>query len=117
MKQAIQKAIEGGWIPDTWEKYYDNSYEACVTRHKEYVLFLMAKSDPLFFQALGKALSWENKQHPHWRLDLRKEYDDLENKEGIESKRIHPWEAQMHNFTDHLIAEKDPELFFQELLK
>lgn len=73
--------------------------------------------DPLFWQSLGKALGWEAHQHPHWRLSVLKEYDDLNNAQGILSKRLHPWEAQMVLFISHLSTGADANSFFKSLLE
>jgi len=49
--------------------------------------------DPTFFQALGKALGWNEKG-----------YDYL-------------WVNTWHSFIDHLIAKKDPDDFFKTLIE
>lgn len=55
--------------------------------------------DPLFWQALGKALGW--KEHP--------KYDG--------TRQISPaYEWYMHRFIDHLIEGKDAESYFEALL-
>lgn len=120
MQQAIQKAIEGGYrnIEDNYEidgeklrlyRKKDNATTALL----EYEYLLL---DPLFWQALGKSLGWESGQHPHWSFTLLKEYDTHIEHGGISCKRLHPWEAQMHRFIDHLAEGKNINSFFKELL-
>ncbi len=88
MKDAITKAIEGGYEPRGLEVIQ------CTTLHDEYYdhYFL----DPLFWQALGKAMGWEKRNSS----DLFPE-----------------WHLQWRNFIDHLASGKDVESFFKELLK
>lgn len=84
MKEAIQKAIEGGYRQTS----FDLSYSPLL--------------DPLFWQALGKAMGWEDFEG----------YDV----EGDFSK-IEGWRNHWHRFIDHLASGGDAESFFKELLK
>lgn len=56
--------------------------------------------DPLFFQSLGKALGW-----------------NITLKNIITGKDIPEWQAQWIAFVEHLIAGKNAEEFFINLLK
>lgn len=99
MEKAIQKAKEGGYtIPKFgWED----------TEEAEHALILL---DPLFWQALGKAEGWENKDNSRnkfWKSQ----------QEGNCVTLLDEWENQMHNFIDHFIAKKPINSFFEELLK
>jgi hypothetical protein len=84
MEQAIKKAIEGGWRDRFLSKNHKNT-EAILVQWD-------ALLDPLFWQALGKALGWEEKlQH-------------------------NPWKRCWHRFTDHIASGKDADSFFTNLL-
>lgn len=146
IKQAIQKAIEGGYSPSgrTWK-----------ARQVHRILL-----DPLFWQSLGKALGWgewtiklEDIEH-RWELEkylpdtgktpvynckdcyARKINNVIETEEEYEWYEIKPnhwtarhliqkhggykkqtWKEYWHRFIDHLAENKDPEEFFKELLK
>lgn len=93
MKEAINKAIEGGWRKDfQWE-----SVEEMLWLKEKFLL------DPLFWQALGKAMGWKpndpNISHA--------------TQSGMERCSICLW----HRFISHLAEGKDAESFFNELLK
>jgi len=108
MKEIFEKAVEGGWdkkrahVSDSWtEVGMDSTHKALL--------------DPLFWQGLSKSLEWENKQHPHCLLTLMTEYDSTNL--DLVGKRIHVWQYHWHRFIDHLAQDKDPELFFEGLIK
>lgn len=108
MKEAIQKAIEGGYkLPN------DTDYSASYVKIKnvrgrttDFVFGQFGSQclgtiptadillDPLFWQALGKAMGWE------FRSDHKE-----------------PWKKEWHRFIDHLAEGKDVESFFKDLLK
>jgi hypothetical protein len=101
MREAIQKAIEGGYgfqglIPGT--NYY-NSYVNDLNNSD--TLF-----DPLFWQSLGKALWWSVTDQC-WGCG----YD-----EGA-TDNTPEWKVYWHSFIDHLAEGKDPEDFFKQLLQ
>lgn len=109
MKEAIQKAIEGGWqgleFMDEVEVEEGLKYPLYARvwgtskegeGHGTQVAFILL--DPTFWQSLGKALGWgltvdENHSGPNEPIEY--------------------W----HNFIDHLAEGKDPDSFFQALLK
>ena len=106
MKTAIEKAIklsiEGGYKPYVIESSGLQSY------YESYKIFL----DPLFWQALGKAMGWEkyddNKCPHNGMCGLRCEG----------SKIIVPgWMSRWHRFIDALASGQSAESFFKELLK
>jgi hypothetical protein len=97
IKQAIQKAIEGGW-KHKWSEEYNNT--VCNINSLLEPSFLL---DPNFWQALGKSEGWWDNRgfdadmNSSWNLD--------------ECHR------NMHQFLDHLIEGKDIDSYFKELLK
>lgn len=93
MKEAIQKAMEGGWEPvlNSKEYRYSIGNGNRIRILEDYHEFL----DPLFWQALGKAFGWEIVSG---------------------SNMNHQWTQEWHNFISHLIMEKDIESFFKDLL-
>jgi hypothetical protein len=103
MKEAIQKAIEGGYI---YTKEYNQKtidwLADNMLKHQHQVLL-----DPKFWQALGKSLGWELVDHKVHALaySLGKELPN--------QKWLYNW----HLFIDHLAEGKDPEEFFTNLLK
>jgi hypothetical protein len=99
MEEVIKKAIKGGWKPAEYRershfrtrgrhRWNKNTVSSSITTHE--ILL-----DPLFWQALGKALGWETVSG---------------------SNMNHEWTQQWHSFIGHLIMGKDPELFFKDLL-
>lgn len=100
LKEAIQKAIEGGYgyrnyIPkDAPDDFVKIPYKEMAD------IFL----DPLFWQALGKAMGWEK------MLEDRKWGDKGEVPDPM-------WLRKWHRFIDHLAEGKDAESFFEALLK
>ncbi len=105
MKEAIKKAIQGGFKPhwslheDTIEKTIemlegkDEIYSDYFGTIKQAPKPLL---DPLFWQSLGKALNWK-----------------------IDKSRVglHEWKIRWHEFTEHLINGGEAEKFFNQLLK
>jgi hypothetical protein len=115
IKQAIQKAIEFGWVGV-------NPFEINVNPHDEdlpkamveVMQSIMRKPyisevllDKNFWQALGKSEGWE------WFADIADYNVFMANRpEG----KTH-WKIEMRNFIDHLIQGKDIDSYFKELLK
>ena len=89
METAIKKAIEGG---------YDGHGLTLDSGAVIYDRFLL---DPLFWQCLGKAEMWREKE--------------LEAKDGTKYKAeyIYVW----HSFIDHIAEGGDIDSFFNQLLK
>lgn len=84
MKKALTKALSAGWDP---KRHYRASDWAIVT------------SRPDFWQALARALKWDNKvpvDHPVVKFVI-------------------PWLAAWHGFIDHLVAEKKVDEYFEAL--
>lgn len=86
MENIIKKAIEGGWKPkalvfknsktvkevlETFKFCYPDNES--IVQHKHFHEYF---SDPLFWQALGKALGWNNKRCDYDNdVQLKKDYD------------------------------------------
>lgn len=120
MKEAIQKAIEGGYVNQMIYNHYDNNMISYL--NFSYLVFL----DPLFWQCLGKSLGWKGEKIRmcvgcgvalKWNEDPtmngkhggRKGCgSDIEEYEG-------QWLIEWHMFIDHLASGKDADLFFKEL--
>lgn len=90
MEKVIQKAIEGGWVA-----------KCCFKPEKNWHwykgdIFL----DPLFWQALGKAMGWGKKMVSDKGVRMR----DTSN---------YYW----HHFIDHLASGENADDFFKELCK
>lgn len=83
MEKAISKAIEGGYKYNApWEFGTKDLYDASILL------------DPLFWQALGKALGWR----------------------GADHDKTAGWFDEWHNLIDYLASGKDADSFFQNLL-
>ena|SRR3990167_1280927 len=97
MKNAITKAIEGGWKVDHWDTngdWYFPKHENLQLNTSKVLL------SPLFWQALGKAMLWDK--------DKTFEEDGL---------TLISWRREWHKLIDHLAEGKDAESFFNKLLK
>lgn len=101
-KEAIEKAIEGGWKPSKFRErfMYNTSYKrfsqsktssAAISSHE-------IALDPTFWQALGESLGWKE-----WTTTMLV-YDEL------------TWFHYAHKFTDLILQGKDTDEFWKELL-
>lgn len=112
IQQAIEKAIEGGWLKGSKLKCiseYDGSYipkvafftlksdETSTGNWHRDVLALI--SDHLFWQSLGKAMGW---RIGYYGSDF-------------ETIEMSPYLVQWHRFIDHLAEGGTPESFFESL--
>ena len=136
MKEAIQKAIEGGYRYKRWGEDLTNSIATDPHQTEEADILL----DPLFWQALGKAMGrGRENEDMAVRLDIDVKFYYKEPRpstaselieQGNEEERIkyhlskyathlkgRDWLHEMHRFIDHLTEGKDAESFFKELLK
>ena len=92
MKNAIKKAIEGGWkIPHVEEQDEAPAAIRFYVKNPHKILL-----DHLFWQALGKAMGW--------------------GLEEDENKRWMDWKTHWHDFIQHLIEGKSADSFFDDLL-
>ncbi len=130
MKEAIQKAIEGGW--ETKHNFNDWGGEIMSDFANEALL------DPLFWQALGKALGWghclncgDSGEVPigenRVTLDMAIDAGDRSLEGTLHSVEMGQCEVcggtqsgdylyHWHRFIDHLAEGKDAESFFSSLL-
>ena len=108
IQQAIEKAIEGGYIPFGGEYgkskrflngWHLNTEEKCIqwgVAGQDDCDFQLPLSDifldPLFWQSLGKAMGWDKNKYI-----------------------IGNWKAHWHRFIDHLVEGKEAESFFEKL--
>ena len=118
MKEIIKLAIEGGYsapaVESTikfWEEDKNNPEEA-----ESYAYWVVMQSvlNPKFWECLGKSLGWEK-----WTChSCGEKYlgDKLCPKCKFGKATRKDWTHHWHRFIDHLASEKDPELFFKELL-
>lgn len=93
--QAIQKGIEGGYKNELVEHWVVSGGSSGGEVEKFFL-------DPLFWQALGKALGWE-KCPKTGKLNCKQCSKDV-------------WLMEWHGFIDHIAKNKDPDEFFKELL-
>jgi hypothetical protein len=93
-KQAIEKAIEGGWNDKIGGHYEEIGFWQTIAL------------DPTFWQALGKALGWNG-----LILELIPDAD--------RGKIIDPneWHGHALDFYDLILTGGDTEAFWNELLK
>lgn len=118
MKEAIQRAIKGGWKPKTsvfrnskTQKHILETFTFCypdeesIRQHKHFYEYFL---DPLFWQALGKVEGWDTSNMKQWwqKCDIRDRITLLDR-----------WENEMHSFIDHIAGAGDVDSFFKELLK
>jgi len=131
MKEAIEKAIEGGWNKDWYFSHFngdevafgdvnkDSENNPCYYKDKNAILL-----DPLFWQSLGKALGW-GRLHcdscGEFAKPVREKESDPEYWRDCCSKKKldygKSFVAHWHRFIDHIAQGGDCESFFKELLK
>jgi hypothetical protein len=124
MDKAIKLSIEGGWtiegifIKVSDEVFFEPGYinlKRVIKGWKEgerikitQELINKALLDPLFWQALGKAKGWSEKDFF---------LPDCEGC-GMPQEQLNPWWRHVwHCFIDHLAEGKSAEEFFDNLLK
>lgn len=113
MEKAIQKAIEGGYIP---QNIYDNPDTSfCVYYNGKAYLGTTALVllDPTFWQCLGKAMGWEGKKQqvidngpysrPRYELGGWEQTGD--------------WKKEWHSLIDHLADGGNVDEFMNNLIK
>lgn len=98
MKNAIEKAIEGGYEHDLISGLLSDFEKGIYANWNNYCVLLL---DPLFWQALGKSLGW-----PKISAYPRESDNEFET-----------WKMTWLYFIDHLAEGKDPESFFTNLLE
>lgn len=88
-REAIEKAIEGGWANKEKCSYYDDFF------HWEF-----AALDPSFWQSLGKTLGWN-------------EHDGALTHFGMEEG----WRFHAIRFYDLILTDGDTKVFWDEVLQ
>lgn len=119
MEKAIKLAIEGGYKWKKSSNFRINGQEI-IWRNEagswiEQLLREQLLLDPLFWQALGKSLGWEE-HGDEYRL---KGYMKMHKDGSVTSDLRSVWEGWQyawHRFIDHLAEGKDAESFFTTLL-
>lgn len=95
IQQAIQKAIEGGW------EYWRGEIPS-VTGHGDLFVDEKMVLDPLFWQALGKAMGWKDVRIP-------RHLDDVDGRLQI------GWLYYWHYFIDNLAEGGSIKTYFEKL--
>lgn len=109
-KEAIEKAIEGGWHLDTpniarfandkgVQLYETDGLKTYVAMEAEIAL------DPSFLQALGKALGWEKETHAF-----------VHGREDVTTIGGRTWLIRAFQFYEIVLTGGDTEKFWEELL-
>lgn len=132
MKNAIVKAIEGGWRPENlkWQSHAPSWIrQAAINRGKFWERYVL---DPLFWQALGKSLGWDE----HF---VEKHYSNINADDGslVEVSKTgkhtcnehcitrinhgvewadQEWLYRWHSLVDHLANGGDADSFFEALI-
>lgn len=107
MKEAIEKAIEGGWPAND-----SPARKLGVYGFETYSKADLAqmREDPLFWQSLGKALGWGKD------FNLIITHPNMGPVGSVKDKTL-DWKYHWHRFIDHLAEGKDPSEFFTSLIK
>jgi DNA-directed RNA polymerase subunit RPC12/RpoP len=125
IKQAIEKAIEGGWkyegetprCDELYDTFYISDYDGGFENLNLYKAFL----DPNFWQCLGKAMNLPEivcnncgKEAARGEGRYYYECEDC----GLlveEDYPVSPWLRMMHRLIDHLSEGGTIEKYFEEL--
>lgn len=99
-KEAIEKAVEGGW------KYSASAGWHSALGHEEVQCMYLIALDPSFWQALGKALEWG--------IHAAYVTDPDDGAMGIE--QVKEWKLNAFRFYDLILTEQSTEAFWRELL-
>ncbi len=111
MKNAIQKAIEGGYDPVKAGIYLASKGDTFKAQ------FLI---DPLFWQSLGKSgdrdwMNWAVCLTCGTKVPIFRECNCDDDEDTTPEPQM-AWEWYWHKFIHHLAEGKDPEDFFTNLL-
>lgn len=98
IEQAIQKAIEGGYVIGEGKRY--DEFRHKLGQHIHTFPREIGFLDPLFWQSLGKAMGWK---------DVGETYGLPVSMASI------GWLYHWHRFIDHLAEGEDAESFFEKL--
>jgi hypothetical protein len=92
-REAIEKAIEGGWATYKGEPIEFYFYDECRPKWQEIAF------DPSFWQALGQTLNWYGL------------YSDVFGKDAIAA-----WQRKAHEFYALVLTSRNTEKFWEDLL-
>lgn len=107
-KEAIDKAIEGGWSGFfargyTWNGKGITDIDGDFWTYEEVAL------DPTFWQALGKALGWPE----DWYIGESRFKDKVDGR--LYRTHCPKWHA--HVFFELILAQEDTKTFWEEIIK
>jgi hypothetical protein len=94
-KQAIERAIEGGWGAIGWRLWQHEQFEVIAL-------------DPTFWQSLGKALEWSEEHFTSCAIWKTGECDCSAKDE---------WKEKAKEFYDLILERKGTTAFWEEILK
>lgn len=125
MKDAINKAIEGGFHNvKIFNRYLPASNIEKQIKEPGFIHEILL--DPLFWQALGKAEEWDiSLEHFICTNPQCKSTTDWLTKKFCqdcgwiltpEEKSTENWKKQMHSLLDHIIADGTVDEFFNKIL-
>ncbi len=122
-KQAIEKAVEGGW--QQWANGTSPSGEDLAASIDNAIFdWPITALDPTFWQALGKTLGWEKKMVVRrgmvignfgWESpdkNIRFYGEEM----GAGMDYMNPWVYYAHRFYDLILTGGDTDKFWQEIL-
>jgi hypothetical protein len=107
MKNAIQKAIEGGYTVK------NTDIEDKLLQQAMYHVILL---DPLFWQCLGKAMGWGNVCGDCETGILNKYCKSGWHDNDTTKVKEDMWKIYWHNFIDHIADGRDVDTFFNNLI-
>ena len=116
IEEALNKATEGGYHVNGFngmDTYYSRAtgcYSAWTRKDNDSSLKVAMEEtflDPAFWQALGRALGWEQA--------VRTVHAVENGRSTLVTRAGHHWLYYWHRFIDHLAAGNTPESFFESL--
>ncbi len=116
IEKAIELAVKEGWrarFTVNGIKMSSGNWRPLVTVSGEFVTVYFL--DPLFWQALGKALGWNQEvgvAYNGWIIDSEGNSDQKLDEAIIVPRSRY----EQYRLTDHLASGKDAESFFEDLL-
>ena len=108
MKNAIEKAIEGGWNKEKFSAEHINLRVVNTETGSIDMPLDCVFLDPEFWRCLGKAMGWTI-----YAVCMICDKTDCDHTFGYKAKWVKEW----HRFIDHLAEGRDTDSFFKELLK
>lgn len=125
-REAILKAIEGGWRPEgTKGNIYFDRVERVQVENNDFIIYYHGFSDidgqivkgktqvlacdPSFWQALGKSLRWKRVMPSGRNVKdpTKKQFEMMEDE----------WKWNAHRFYDILLTKQPTDMFWAEILQ